>query len=150
MKTEQELLLLHDARHLHDGDGEAVDGRGEHGRGQRQVVLVQELCGVGTSGFQPNETKWCNRRALVLQMSGALTLQHKLLHLDLVELVGADDDAVAGQVDAAAGLQGFDLLRDEIGRALPLKYKAPRIHPAGGRGQVGLTLRMQYLLRLSL
>lgn len=60
--------------------------------------------------FSTNETKRCNRRALVLQMSGALTLQHKLLHLDLVELVGADDDAVAGQVDAAAGLQGFDLL----------------------------------------
>lgn len=110
MKTEQELLLLHDARHLHDGDGEAVDGRGEHGRGQRQVVLIQELCGVGTSGFQSNETKWRNRCVLVLQMCGALTLQHKLLHLDLVELVGADDDAVAGQVDAAAGLQGFNLL----------------------------------------
>lgn len=40
----------------------------------------------------------------------ALTLQHKLLHLDLVELVGADDDAVAGQVDAAARLQSFNLL----------------------------------------
>lgn len=45
-----------------------------------------------------------------------LTLQHKLLHLDLVELVGADDDAVAGQVDAAAGLQSFNLLRDETRR----------------------------------
>ena len=39
-----------------------------------------------------------------------LTLKHKLLHLDLVELVGADDDAVAGQMNAAAGLQSFNLL----------------------------------------
>ena len=40
----------------------------------------------------------------------SLTLERKLLHLDLVELVGADDGAVAGQVDAAAGLEGLDLL----------------------------------------
>lgn len=39
-----------------------------------------------------------------------LTLEHELLHLNLVELVGADDDAVAGQVDAAAGLQSLNLL----------------------------------------
>lgn len=39
-----------------------------------------------------------------------LTLEDELLHLNLVELVGADDDAVAGQVDAAAGLQSFNLL----------------------------------------
>lgn len=49
MKAEQELLLLHDAGHLHDGDGEAVDGGGEHGRAQRQVLLVQELCGGASS-----------------------------------------------------------------------------------------------------
>lgn len=42
-----------------------------------------------------------------------LTLEHKLLHLDLVELVGADDDAVAGEMDAAAGLQSFNLLWGE-------------------------------------
>lgn len=42
-----------------------------------------------------------------------LTLEHELLHLNLVELVGTNDDAVAGQVDAAAGLQRFDFLRCE-------------------------------------
>lgn len=40
-----------------------------------------------------------------------LTFQHVLLHLDLVELVGADDDAVASEVDTAAGLRRLDLLR---------------------------------------
>lgn len=39
-----------------------------------------------------------------------LTLKHKLLHFNLVELVGADDDAVVGQMDAAAGLQGLNFL----------------------------------------
>ena len=38
------------------------------------------------------------------------TFQHVLLHLHLVELVGSDNDAVAGEVDATAGLQGLDLL----------------------------------------
>ena len=40
----------------------------------------------------------------------SLTLERKLLHLDLIELVGADDGAVVGQVDTAAGLKGLDLL----------------------------------------
>lgn len=48
MEAEQELVLLQDAGHLHDGDGEAVDGGGEDGRGQRQVVLIQELCRTRT------------------------------------------------------------------------------------------------------
>lgn len=41
-----------------------------------------------------------------------LTLKHKLLHFNLVELVGANYDAVAGQMDAAARLQSFDFLGD--------------------------------------
>ena len=45
METEQVLLLLHAVGHLHDGNGEAVGGGGEHGAGQRDVVLIQELCG---------------------------------------------------------------------------------------------------------
>lgn len=42
-----------------------------------------------------------------------LTFEHKLLHLDLVELVGADDDTVTGQMDATARLQSLNLLRYE-------------------------------------
>lgn len=38
------------------------------------------------------------------------TLQRVLLHLDFIELVGSNDDAVSGQMDAAARLRGFDLL----------------------------------------
>lgn len=44
METQQVLLLLHAAGHLHDGDGEAVGWHREHGRGQWHVVLIQELC----------------------------------------------------------------------------------------------------------
>lgn len=43
METEEILLLLHAAGHLHDGDGEAVGGGSKHRRGQRHVVLIQEL-----------------------------------------------------------------------------------------------------------
>lgn len=50
------------------------------------------------------------------QQGKPLTLQDILLHLNLIELVGADDDAVAGQVDAAAGLQSLYLLMEEGGR----------------------------------
>lgn len=32
------------------------------------------------------------------------TLQRVLLHVDLVEFVGSDEDTVVGEVDAAAGL----------------------------------------------
>lgn len=38
------------------------------------------------------------------------TLQCVLLHLNFIELVGANDDAVSGQMDAAARLRGFNLL----------------------------------------
>ena len=55
-----------------------------------------------------------------------LTLQNILLHLNLIELVGADDDAVAGQVEAAAGLQSLYLLiegwRKEGVRGLVREY----------------------------
>lgn len=55
-----------------------------------------------------------------------LTLQNILLHLNLIELVGADDDAVAGQVEAAAGLQSLYLLvegwRKEDVRGLAREY----------------------------
>lgn len=43
-----------------------------------------------------------------------LTFEHILLHFNLVELVGADDDAVAGQMDAAARLQSFNFLWEKI------------------------------------
>lgn len=46
-----------------------------------------------------------------------LTFQYKLLHLDLVKLVGADDDAVTRQMDAAAGLQSLDFLCGERNKA---------------------------------
>lgn len=53
-----------------------------------------------------------------------LTLQHKLLHLDLVELVGADNDAVASEVDTAAGLRCLDLLQKQtkVQHLLPTHY----------------------------
>lgn len=41
------------------------------------------------------------------------TIQNTLLHLNLVEFIGTNDDAVAGEVDAAARLERFNLLRDE-------------------------------------
>lgn len=39
------------------------------------------------------------------------TLQCVLLHVNLVEFIGSDEDAVVGEVDTAAGLRGLDLLR---------------------------------------
>lgn len=39
------------------------------------------------------------------------TLQHVLLHLNLVELIGANDDAVVGEVNTATGFQGLNLLK---------------------------------------
>lgn len=44
MKAEQVLVLLWGAGHLNDGDGEAVRGGSEDCRGQRRIVLIQELC----------------------------------------------------------------------------------------------------------
>ena len=43
VEAEQVLLFLRGAVHLHDGDGEAVGGGGEHRRGQGHVVLIKEL-----------------------------------------------------------------------------------------------------------
>jgi hypothetical protein len=43
MEAEQVLLLLQSAGDLHYGDGEAVAGGSEHRRGQRHVLLLQEL-----------------------------------------------------------------------------------------------------------
>lgn len=42
------------------------------------------------------------------------TFQHILLHFNLVELVGADNDAVAGEVDTAAGLRRLNLLQTQV------------------------------------
>lgn len=39
------------------------------------------------------------------------TLEGILLHVNLVEFIGSDEDTVVGEVDAAAGLRGLDLLR---------------------------------------
>lgn len=39
------------------------------------------------------------------------TLQRVLLHVNLVEFIGSDEDTVVGEVDTAAGLRGLDLLR---------------------------------------
>lgn len=46
------------------------------------------------------------------QQGKPLTLQDILLHLNLIELVGADDDAVACEVDTAAGLWRLNLFPD--------------------------------------
>lgn len=46
------------------------------------------------------------------------TFQRILLHLYFIELVGYDDDAVGGQMDAAARLRGFDLLQNKYGPIL--------------------------------
>lgn len=56
----------------------------------------------------------CERRR-ALPPGVDLTFQHVLLHLNLIELVGADDDAVASKVDTAAGLRRLDLLRETRG-----------------------------------
>lgn len=90
---------------------------------------------------------------------GVLTLKHKLFHLDLIELVGADDDAVAGQMNAAAGLQSFNLLRYEEWRCESIDKEQTLLMAAFyntlfsfslSKYVVISTLRMQYLLRLSL
>lgn len=41
------------------------------------------------------------------------TVQNTLLHLNLVEFIGTNDDAIAGEVDTAARLKRFNLLRDK-------------------------------------
>jgi hypothetical protein len=43
MEAEQVLLLLQSAGDLHYGDGEAVAGGSKHRRGQRHILLIQEL-----------------------------------------------------------------------------------------------------------
>lgn len=52
------------------------------------------------------------------------TFQHILLHLNFVELVGADNDAVASEVDTAAGLRCLDLLQKQtkVQHLLPTHY----------------------------
>lgn len=47
VETQQVLFLLQAAGHLHDGDGETVGGSSEHRRGQRHIILVQEVCSGG-------------------------------------------------------------------------------------------------------
>lgn len=49
MEAEQVLLLLLSAGDLHYGDGEAVAGGSKHRRGQRHVLLIQELYRGDTS-----------------------------------------------------------------------------------------------------
>lgn len=118
MEAEQVLVLLHAASHLHDGDGEAVRGGGEHGRRQRHVALVQELYRGRSQRSLVSEQWWAGLAGVSGGGRACLTLQDELLHLDLVELVGADDDAVAGQMDAAARLQGLDLLQRQVRRSV--------------------------------
>lgn len=49
-----------------------------------------------------------------LNLSGSwLTFQHILLHLNLIEFVGADNDAVASEVDTAAGLWCLNFLQKQ-------------------------------------
>lgn len=43
------------------------------------------------------------------------TLQHILLHLNLIELIGANDYAVVGEVNTATGFQGLNLLKQRDG-----------------------------------
>lgn len=71
----------------------------------------------GRKHFHLNE-----RNSLLL-----LTLKDELLHFNLEELVGTDDDAVAGQMDAAAGLQSFNFLWDS-GKS-PALVNGSKTHP---------------------
>lgn len=45
-------------------------------------------------------------------MRDVRTVQNTLLHLNLIEFIGTNNDAVAGEVDTAARLQSFNLLTD--------------------------------------
>lgn len=125
MKTQKILLLLHTAGQLHDGDGKTVRRGCKHSWSQRNIVLVQELCSSGkqlrlnTAEIYSSSPKHGAKRMSTIHRSdpGSIkakqklfTLQHKLLHFNLVELVRADDDAVTSQMDAAAGLQSFYFL----------------------------------------
>lgn len=74
MEAQQVFFSLPGAVRLHNGDREAVGRGGEHSRCQGMVVLVQEL------------------------------VKRVLLHVDLIEFVGPNEDAVVGEVDTAAGL----------------------------------------------
>lgn len=76
------------------------------------VILVQELCEArreAASGSMPKPPprpeQWGGEE------DGSPTLERVLLHVDLIELVGANEDTVVGEVDTAAGFGGLDLLR---------------------------------------
>lgn len=66
----------------------------------------------------------------------SLTFQNVLLHLDLVELVGADDDAVPREVDAAAGLRRFDLLREGRSRKVKRGLVKQQVITTGAESEV--------------
>lgn len=59
---------------------------------------------------------WINRRG------SWPTFKNVLLHLNLIELVGADNDTVAGEVDTAAGLRCLYLLHTQT-EVQPLIWK---------------------------
>lgn len=75
---------------------------------------------------------------------GPPTFQDVLLHLNLVEFVGTNDDAVAGEVDAAARLRCFDLLQ-KAGEAQARRLRFIPLHVTGSP-----TFLTQNLFRLSL
>lgn len=95
---------------------------------------------------------------------GWLTFQHILLHLNLVEFVGADNDAVAGEVDTAAGLWCLNFLQKQT-KVRPLFFFSSSLLPKGRQKNAAVclwhyhssinltgspTFLMQNLFRLSL
>lgn len=121
METQQILLPLPCWVHLDDTDWETVGGSSKHSRGQSVVIFIQKLCkGNGERHFDLHQIFFKTAfKKLYKRTCGATwsisqelspTLQCVLLHLNFIELVGSNDDAVSGQMDAAARLRGFNLL----------------------------------------
>lgn len=80
------------------------------------VVLVQELCEGRpgeASGMKPEPPSAGPKLHGVGKRmeDGSHTFKSVLLHVDLIEFVGSNEDTVIGEVDTAAGLRGLYLLR---------------------------------------
>lgn len=84
-----------------------------------------ETSGGGKHDINRNMPGFFHNRPWQRSVLCFLTLEHKLLHLNLVERAGANDGAVAGQVDAAARLQRLYLLRTIQTIQVPVSDLAP-------------------------
>lgn len=122
METQQILLPLPCWVHLDDTDWKTVGRSSKHGRGQSVVIFIQELCKENgekqldhyqlffLNCFRKSPTKRICGATWCIPQEMSPTFQRILLHLNFIELVGSNDDAVSGQMDAAARLRGFNLL----------------------------------------